>query len=41
MVGIGFAVSLVLGLAVTLFYDGKGLHRSTPHTPQAQPVPVG
>jgi YhgE/Pip-like protein len=41
MVGIGFAVSLVLGLAVTLFYDGKGLHRSTPHAPQAEPVPVG
>ncbi|WP_369147204.1 DUF3533 domain-containing protein [Streptomyces sp. R44] len=39
MVGIGFAVSLVLGLAFTRFYDRRGLHRSTPHL--AQPVPVG
>ncbi|MFD0077449.1 YhgE/Pip domain-containing protein [Streptomyces sp. NPDC127166] len=39
MVGIGFAVSLVLGLAFTWFYDRRGLHRSTPHL--AQPVPVG
>ncbi|MGW8763064.1 DUF3533 domain-containing protein [Streptomyces sp. NPDC055815] len=39
MVGIGFAVSLVLGLAFTWFYDRRGLHRSTPRL--AQPVPVG
>lgn len=39
MIGIGFAVSLALGLAFTRLYDRRGLHRSTPHLPQ--PVPVG
>ncbi|MER7533985.1 DUF3533 domain-containing protein [Streptomyces sp. NPDC097704] len=39
MVGIGFGVSLALGLALTRLYDRRGLHRSTPHL--AQPVPVG
>ncbi|MGW5425229.1 DUF3533 domain-containing protein [Streptomyces sp. NPDC003943] len=39
MIGIGFAVSLALGLALTRLYDRRGLHRSTPHLPQ--PVPVG
>ncbi|MER7771283.1 DUF3533 domain-containing protein [Kitasatospora sp. NPDC096140] len=41
MVGLGFAVSLVLGLAVTRLYDRKGLHRIAPHAPAPQPAPVG
>ncbi|MBO1415123.1 DUF3533 domain-containing protein [Streptomyces sp. FH025] len=42
MVGIGFAVSLLLGLAVTRFYDRKGLHRATASLPAApQPAPAG
>ncbi|MFF8379327.1 DUF3533 domain-containing protein [Streptomyces sp. NPDC015661] len=39
MVGIGFAVSLALGLVLTRLYDRRGLHRATPRL--AQPVPVG
>ncbi|MCZ0981702.1 DUF3533 domain-containing protein [Streptomyces diastatochromogenes] len=39
MVGIGFAVSLVLGLVLTRLYDRRGLHRSAAQL--AQPVPVG
>ncbi|MFF0478182.1 YhgE/Pip domain-containing protein [Streptomyces sp. NPDC004284] len=38
MVGIGFAVSLVLGLVFTRLYDRRGLHRSTPHLVQSAPV---
>ncbi|MET8429599.1 DUF3533 domain-containing protein [Nocardia sp. NPDC004860] len=30
MVGIGFAVALILGVAVTHLYDRKGLHRTAP-----------
>ncbi|MGW1652110.1 DUF3533 domain-containing protein [Streptomyces atratus] len=41
MVGIGFAASLLLGLAVTRLYDRKGLHRSAPHAPAPQPAPIG
>ncbi|MFF0388282.1 YhgE/Pip domain-containing protein [Kitasatospora sp. NPDC004615] len=41
MVGIGFAVSLLLGLAITRLYDRKGLHRTAPHTPAPQPAPIG
>lgn len=36
MVGIGFAISLALGFAVTRFYDHKGLHRSP--EPATQPA---
>ncbi|MER6096579.1 DUF3533 domain-containing protein [Streptomyces sp. NPDC001728] len=39
MVGIGFAVSFALGLALTHLYDRRGLHRAAPHF--ARPVPVG
>ncbi|MEU6086905.1 DUF3533 domain-containing protein [Streptomyces sp. NPDC047085] len=40
MTGIGFAVALVLGFAVTLLYDGKGLHRFALHAKEPDPVPV-
>ncbi|MFF0431549.1 DUF3533 domain-containing protein [Streptomyces sp. NPDC004327] len=38
MIGVGFAVSLALGLALTRLYDRRGLHRSTPHLPQPLPA---
>ncbi|GAA3011583.1 YhgE/Pip domain-containing protein [Streptomyces lactacystinicus] len=38
MVGIGFAISVVLGLAVTRLYDRKGLHRSPARVPQPAPA---
>ncbi|MFE7532109.1 YhgE/Pip family protein [Kitasatospora sp. NPDC057542] len=42
MVGIGFAVSLVVGLAVTHLYDRKGLHRAAaPHPPAPELAPAG
>ncbi|MFC5181173.1 YhgE/Pip domain-containing protein [Actinomadura harenae] len=41
MTGIGFALSLALGLAVTRLYDRKGLHRSAPRTPEPQPAAIG
>ncbi|MFD8478137.1 DUF3533 domain-containing protein [Kitasatospora sp. NPDC059673] len=41
MTGIGFALSLALGLAVTRLYDRKGLHRSAPPTPAPQPATIG
>ncbi|MGK4584173.1 DUF3533 domain-containing protein [Kitasatospora sp. HPMI-4] len=41
MTGIGFALSLALGLAVTCLYDRKGLHRSASRTPAPQPAAIG
>ncbi|MFF2542944.1 DUF3533 domain-containing protein [Kitasatospora sp. NPDC058063] len=38
MVGIGFAISVALGLAVTRLYDRKGLHRSPARAPQPAPA---
>ncbi|MFJ7911733.1 YhgE/Pip domain-containing protein [Kitasatospora sp. NPDC096204] len=38
MVGIGFAISLALGFAVTRLYDHKGLHRSPAHSPWPAPA---
>ncbi|MFB7513474.1 YhgE/Pip domain-containing protein [Streptomyces sp. NPDC056144] len=39
MTGFGFALSLLGGLAVTRFYDRKGLHRVAPDTPAPRPAP--
>ncbi|MFD4660875.1 DUF3533 domain-containing protein [Kitasatospora sp. NPDC058444] len=38
MVGLGFVISVALGLAVTRLYDRKGLHRSPSHAPQPAPA---
>ncbi|MFD8594310.1 YhgE/Pip domain-containing protein [Kitasatospora sp. NPDC059646] len=38
MVGLGFALSVALGLLVTRLYDRRGLHRSAPLTPAAQAI---